>query len=122
MIGIVGAGIGDVVEDFFAREAVAVGDAEEADRSKGAFGVDVEAFAFAAAHVEGKLTGDGKGVADLRFARSEFTKDFSDRPGFDAAGQKCIELFGAGGDGDELGTTLMHLGGGGEAHGYKFGC
>ena len=53
VIGIVRAGVGDVVQYFFAGEAVAVGDAEETHRAEGAFGVDIEAFSLAAAHVEG---------------------------------------------------------------------
>ena len=86
VVGVVGAGVGDVVEDLFAREAVAVGDAEEADGAEGPFRVDVEAFAFAAAHVEGELAGDGEGVADLGFSGAEFAEDFGDGAGFDAAG------------------------------------
>ena len=87
VVGIVGARVGDVVEHLFAVEPVAVGDGEAAHGAEGAFGVDVEAFAFAAAHVEGELAGDGEGVADLRFAGAEFAEDFGDGAGFDAAGQ-----------------------------------
>lgn len=86
MVGVVGAGVGDVVEDFFAGEAVAVCDAEEADGAEGAFGVDVETFSLAAAHVEGELTGYGEGVADLGFSGAKFAEDFGDGAGFDAAG------------------------------------
>lgn len=53
VIAVVGASVGDVVEDLFAAEAVAVGDGQTADGTEGAFGVNVEAFAFTAAHVEG---------------------------------------------------------------------
>ena len=122
VIGVVGAGVGDVVEDFFAGEAVAVCDAEEAHGAEGAFGVDVEAFAFAAAHVEGELAGYGEGVADLGFAGAEFSKDFGDGAGFDAAGEEGVELFGAGCYGDEFGAAEMHFCGCGEAHWDEFGC
>ena len=102
MIAVVRSCVGDVVEDLFSVESVPVGDGETADGTKGAFGIDVEAFAFAAAHVEGELAGDGEGVADLRFPGSELAEDFSNGAGFDAAGKEGVELFGAGGDGDEF--------------------
>ena len=121
VVRVVGAGVGDVVEDLFAREAVAVRDGEEPHGAEGAFRVDVEAFALAAAHVEGELAGYGEGVADLGFPCAEFAEDFRDGAGFDAAGEEGVELFGARGDGDELGATLVHFGGGGEAHGHDFG-
>lgn len=100
VIGVVGAGVGDVVEDFFAGEAVAVCNAQEAHGAEGAFGVDVEAFSFAAAHVEGELTGYGEGVADLGFSGAEFAEDFGDGAGFNAAGKEGVELFGASRYGD----------------------
>ena len=87
VVGVVGAGVGDVVEDLLAREAVAVRDGEEAHGAEGPFGVDVEAFAFAAAHIEGELACHGEGVADLRFSGSEFAEDFGYRARFDAAGE-----------------------------------
>ena len=65
VVAVIGARVGDVVEDFFAVEAVAIGDSEEAHGAEGAFGVNVEAFSLAAAHVEGELAGYGEGVADL---------------------------------------------------------
>ena len=100
VVRVVGSGVGDVVQDFFAGEAVAVGDGEEAHRAEGAFGVDVEAFALAAAHVEGKLAGYGEGVADLGLAGAELAEDFGDGAGFDAACEEGVELFGAGCYGD----------------------
>ncbi len=41
MVRVVGAGVGDVVEDFLAREAVSVCDGQEAHGAEGPFGVDV---------------------------------------------------------------------------------
>lgn len=96
VVRVVGAGVGNVVEDFFAVEAVAVGNGEEAHGAEGAFGVDVETFSFAAAHVKGELAGYGKGVAYLGFAGAELAKDFGDGAGFNAASEKGIEVFGAG--------------------------
>ena len=52
VIGVVGAGVGYVVKDFFARETKAVGNCEKSDGSKGAFRVDVETFALATAHIK----------------------------------------------------------------------
>ena len=121
MIGVVSAGVGNIVEDFFPREAVAVRDAEEAHGAEGAFGVDVEAFPFAAAHVEGKLARHGEGVADLGLAGAEFAEDLGHAAGFDAASEESVELFGAGRDGNELGAALVHFCGGGEAHGDELG-
>ena len=60
-------------------------------------------------------------MTDLRFSRPELAEDFCDRAGFDATGEQGVELFGAGGDGDELGAALVHFGSGGEAHGNYFG-
>ena len=117
MVGVVGAGIGDVVEDLFAREAVSVRDGQEAHGPEGAFGVDVEAFPFPAAHVEGELACHGEGVADLGFARSELAEYLGYGARFDAAGEQGVELFGAGGYGDELRAALVHVCGSREAHG-----
>ena len=86
VIRVVGAGVRDIVEDFFAVETVAVGDGEAADGAESPLGVDVEAFSFAAAHVEGELTGDGEGVADLGLAGAEFAEEFGHGAGFDATG------------------------------------
>lgn len=120
MVRVVGTGVGDVVEYLFSTQAVPVCYAEQANRPECAFGVDIETFSFAAAHVEGELACHGEGVADLGFARSEFAKDFGHRASFDAAGQECVKLFGAGRDGDELGAALVHFCCGGEAHGDEF--
>ena len=117
MIGIVGTRVGNVVKDFFTIETVPIGHGETADRTKSTFGVDVETFALAAAHVEGKLAGDCEGVTDLGFAGTELAKEFGHRTGFDATCEKSVELSGAGGDGDEFGAALVHFCGSGEAHG-----
>ena len=100
VVGIVGARVGHVVQHLFAVEPVAVGDGEAAHGPEGAFGVDVEAFAFAPAHVEGQLARHRERVADLRFARAEFPEDFRDGARFDAAGEQGVELFRPGRDGD----------------------
>lgn len=93
MVRVVGAGVGDIVEDFLAGEAVAVGDGEQADGAECALCVDVETFAFPAAHVEGELAGYCQGVTDLGFPSAEFAEDFGDGAGFDAACQEGVELF-----------------------------
>ena len=121
VVRVVGARVGDVVEDLFAREAVPVRHGQESHGSECAFGVDVQTFPLPTAHVEWQLTCHGEGMADLRFPCPEFAEYFRDRAGFDAAGEQGVELFGAGGNGDELGATLVHFGGGGEAHGDDFG-
>ena len=59
-------------------------------------------------------------MTDLRFSRPELAEDLSHRACFDAAGEQGVELFGAGGDGDELGAALVHFSGGGEAHWDEF--
>ena len=97
MIAVVGPGVGDIVEDLFAIQSVSVGDCEETYGPEGPFGVDVQAFSFAAAHVEGELAGYCEGVADLRLAGAEFAEDFRYRAGFDAAGKESVEVFRAGG-------------------------
>lgn len=122
MIGVVSSCVGNIVEDFFPREAVAVGDREQTDGAEGALGVDVQTLALAAAHVEGQLAGDGEGVANLGLSGAEFAKEFGNTAGFDAAREEGVEVLGAGGDGDELGTALVDLGGGSEAHGHELGC
>ena len=61
-------------------------------------------------------------MADLGLSCAEFAEDFGHGAGFDAAGQKGIELFGAGGYGDEFGAALVHFCGGGKAHGDEFRC
>ena len=59
-------------------------------------------------------------MADLRFAGPELAEDLRDAARFDAAGEKGVELFGPGRDGDEFAAALVHFGGGGEAHGDEF--
>lgn len=120
MVAVVRAGICHVIQDLLARQPVPVRHGEQPHWAEGALGVDVQAFPLAAAHVEGELAGDGQGVADLRLAGAELAEDLGDAAGFDAAGQKGVELLRAGGDGDELGTALVHFGGGGESHGDEF--
>ena len=121
MVAVVRAGIRHVVQYLLAREPVPIRHGQQPHWPEGALGVDVQAFPLAAAHVEGELAGDGQGVAYLRLAGAELAEDLGDAAGFDAAGEKGVELFGAGGDGDEFGAALVHFGGGGEAHGDEFG-
>jgi len=121
VVGVVGAGVGDVVEDLFAGEAVAVGDGEEAHGAKGALGVDVQTLALAAAHVEGQLTGHGQRVADLALARPELAEDLRDAARLHPAGEQRVELLRARRDGDQLAASLVHFRRGGEAHRDEFG-
>ena len=60
-------------------------------------------------------------MADLRFSRPEFAEYLCHGARFDAAGEQGVELFGASGDGDELGAALVHFRSSGEAHGDEFG-
>ena len=60
-------------------------------------------------------------MADLRFARSELAEYLCYRARFNAAGEQGVELFGAGGYGDELRAALVHFRSGREAHGDEFG-
>jgi len=117
VVRVVGARVGHVVEHLLAREAVAVGDGEEAHGPEGALRVDVQALALAAAHVEGQLARHGEGVADLTLARAELAEDLGDAARFDAPGEERVELLRAGCDGDEFAAALVHFGGGCEAHG-----
>ena len=55
MVGVVGAGVGNVVKDLFTAQPVAVRDGEAAHGAEGPFRVDVQAFSLAPAHVEGEL-------------------------------------------------------------------
>ena len=60
-------------------------------------------------------------MANLGFPRPEFAEYFCDGARFNAAGEEGVELFGSGGNGDELGAALVHFRSSGEAHGDKFG-
>ena len=62
---VVGARVGHVIEHVCAAEAVTFSHGQQPLRTEGALGVHVETLALAAAHVHGKLTGDGQGVAQL---------------------------------------------------------
>ena len=86
VVRVVSAGVGYVVKDLFAAQAVTISDSEAAHGAECSFRVDVEAFSFAAAHVEGELAGHGEGVADLGFSSAKFAEDFCHGAGFNAAG------------------------------------
>lgn len=122
MVGVVGSCVGNIVQDLFARETVTVGHRKQTHGTKSTLGVDVQTLALAAAHIEGQLAGHGEGMTDLGLSSTEFAEKLSDTAGLDAAREKGIEVLGAGGDGDELGTALVDLGGRGEAHRHKLGC
>ena len=62
MIGVVGAGVGDVVEDILAVHSVPLGDGEETDGAEGTLGVDVEALAFSTLHVDRELSEESVSV------------------------------------------------------------
>ena len=120
MIAIVCPCIRNVIQHLLATQPIPIRNRQTPYGAKGAFGVDVQAFPLAAAHVKGQLAGDGEGVADLRLAGAELAKDFGDAARFEAAGEEGVELLGARGDGDELGAAGVHFSGGGEAHGDQF--
>lgn len=55
VIRVVRSSVCDVVQHVLAVHPVALGDREQPDGTKGSFGVDVEAFAFSAFHVDWEL-------------------------------------------------------------------
>ena len=71
MVGVVSSGVGHVVQDVAALEAISVRHRQEPLRSEGALGVNVEALALRPPVVYRQLTGDGQGVAKLRLAGPE---------------------------------------------------
>ena len=71
VVGVVGPGVGHVVQDVAALEAVPVRHRQEPLWSEGALGVNVEAFALRPSVVYGQLTGDGQGVTKLRLSGPE---------------------------------------------------
>jgi hypothetical protein len=76
VVRVVGAGVGHIVEDILVREAVPLSNGKEALGAERALRVNVEAFALAAAVVDGQLAGDGQGMAQLRLARAELAEHF----------------------------------------------
>ena len=86
-----------------------MGHSQQTHWTEGALGVDVQTLAFAAAHVEGQLAGDGQGVTDLRFACTELAEDLGDTASLDTTGEKGVEILGAGGDVDELGASGVNF-------------
>ena len=60
-------------------------------------------------------------MTNLTFSGSELAKYLSDTTSLNATCKKGIELFGAGGDGDELAATSMHFRGSCESQRHEFG-
>jgi hypothetical protein len=50
VVGVVSAGVSDVVENLLAVHPVALGDGKESNRSEGSFSVDIQALALATSH------------------------------------------------------------------------
>ena len=73
VVGVVGPGVGHVVEDVASLEAVPVRHRQEPLWPEGPLGVYVEALALRPPVVDGQLTGDGQGVAQLRLASPKGT-------------------------------------------------
>ena len=71
MVGVVGAGVGNIVEDVVSREAEPLGRGQQPLGPKGALGVNVEALSLGPSHVYRKLASYGHRVTQLRFARPE---------------------------------------------------
>jgi len=124
VVRVVGARVGDVVEDFFTGEAEAVGDREEADGPGGmrngrimvngvlpecALSVDVQTLSLASAHVEWQLARHGQGVAYLALAGSELPEYLRDGASLDSACEECIELLRASRDGYQFASSLVHF-------------
>ena len=55
MVGIVGAGVGDIVQNIGSIEAISLRNCEQPLRPEGALGVDVHTFAFTSSLLDGEL-------------------------------------------------------------------
>lgn len=121
MVRVVGARVRYVVKNLFTVETEALCDSQQPNGAERALRVDVEALALATTHAHGQLASDGECVAELRLARAELAKHLGDCARLDSTwrrnesappnkkkahenhtSQKRVELFGAGGDVDEL--------------------
>ena len=115
MVSVVSPGVGHVVQHvvprpetyrslFIARlflcqktsclQSVSLSDRQQPFRSEGSLGVDVEALALGASHVDGQLAGDGQSVTQLAFACTELAKQLGDGTRLDAAIQELVQFFG----------------------------
>lgn len=122
MIGVVSAGVGDIVQYLLARQAVSVRHGQKSHRSECSFSINIQTLPLPTTHIKRQLTCHGKGMADLGFSSPELAEDFCDGARFDATSEQGVELFGASGDRDELGAALVHFGCRRKAHGDEFGC
>ena len=71
VVGVVSAGVGNIVEDVVSGEAESLCRCQQPLGAKGALCVDVEALSFGPSHVYRKLASNGHCVCQLRFASSE---------------------------------------------------
>ena len=71
MVTVVGAGVGNIVEDIVSGETESFGCGQQPLWAEGALGVDEEALALRASHVDRQLTGNRHRVHQLRFTRPE---------------------------------------------------
>ena len=120
MVRVVGSGIGHIVQHIIPTQLVSLGHGQQSLRAEGAFGVDVQTFAFGAAHINGQLTRDGQSVGQLRLSGAEFAEQFCDGSGLDSAAQQFVQLFGSGRHLNDLGPSQVHFGGRRESGGHEF--
>jgi hypothetical protein len=85
VVSVIRARICDVVQNLLSIQAIALSDSQQTNRSEGTLSVDVEAFAFTAAHAHRKLARNGKGMANLRLSSPEFSKHLGYSASFDPA-------------------------------------
>jgi hypothetical protein len=73
MIRVVRSSVGYIIQHLLAVQPEPLSDGQHSYRSKGSFGVDVEALSFATSHRDRELAGDGERVTYLGLAGTEFT-------------------------------------------------
>lgn len=121
VIRIVSTSVRNIVEDLITIQPKSTSNLHKPLRSKGSFRINVKALSGSASLLDGELTGDSQGVANLSFTRSKLSKKFRDGTSFETAAQQVIQLLGTSGDVDDFLATLVEVGGGGEAHGDEAG-
>ena len=111
MLGVVGAGVRDVLEGGDGVHVEPLGDGLEAFGAERALRVDVHGLALGTAVGDGQLARDAEGVAQLGLAGAELAKDLGDGSGLDAPLEELVELDGPGGEGEHRLAILEGVGG-----------
>jgi hypothetical protein len=63
MVGVIRSGVGDVIQNLLSIESISFRRSKDTDRTKGAFGINVQAFAFTSSHADWELASNSKGMA-----------------------------------------------------------